>query len=149
MSCFCRSQDFPIPTSLTKNLERHYNRVVGWLVGWNGLQEYLWLENQQLYFPSFRYPKMASEAPGGGRQGKPKCVAGPDPVPAGLPGPERGHLPPLGERPPPQGKPTFVAGPDPAPAGLPGPERGHPPPLGGRPPSQGKPKFVAGGAERG
>ena len=67
---------------------------------------------------------MASEAPGGGGRGKPKFVAGPDPAPAGLPGPERGHLPPLGGRPPPQGKPKFVAGPDPVPAGLPRPERG-------------------------
>ena len=45
--------------------------------------------------PSFRYPKMASEAPGGGERGKPKFVAGPDPPPAALPGQGRGHLPPL------------------------------------------------------
>ena len=49
------------------------------------------LETQKNF--SFRHPTMASEAPGGGRQGKPKFVAGPDPAPAGLPGPERGHCP--------------------------------------------------------
>ena len=30
----CRSPDFKSPTGPTKNLERHYNRVVGWSVGW-------------------------------------------------------------------------------------------------------------------
>ena len=94
--------------------------------------------------PCFRYPKMASEAPGVGGGVSPSSWLGRTPRRRAPQGRRGGTCPPLGGRPPPQGKPKFVAGPDPTPAGLPRPERGHLPPLGVRPPSPGKPNFGAG-----
>ena len=41
--CNCRSPDFKSPIDPTKNLERLYNRVVVWSVGWSVSRLQRWL----------------------------------------------------------------------------------------------------------